>query len=271
MIISIMTMLAGAVIFAAVAKYMMVQEEILTHPLYSYIFWHILLFVILLMLFYETRHGFRKTISICSWAFCQFNRERKRDALDCRLSRYRERTRKVYLSTVLVSVAITISIAFMLYSELFFFSVVVSDSMSPALNKGDLILMQDIFVKPEKGDIITARVPGVQLPVMHRITSVSGDMIRTKGDANPSEDPWSITESQIIGESVNIAGKPVLIRNLGWYFIVDASGGGRTYGPEFNAVSTLIKGIKAAGFVIFILCLTLYLVFSIREARRTRW
>jgi signal peptidase len=152
-----------------------------------------------------------------------------------------------------------------------YFSVVVSDSMNPALKKGDLILMQNIYVKPEKGDIITIKVPDIRLPVMHRVSSISDSGVRTKGDSNPSEDSWVVANNWIRGENVLISENPVVIRNLGTYFIVDASREGRMYGPEFDAVSKLIRGVKAAGLVIFFLCIILYLAFSIRDARRTRW
>ena len=265
-----MTMIENALI-SAQAGYLIWQKDVQSHPFFSYMLWHLLLFVILLIIFYESRHGFRKTISIFSFIFHLFKRNGKDNDLNITISRYRDRSRKVHLSTVMIAVGITLSIAFVLYSELVFFSVVVSDSMNPTLRKGDLILVQNIYVKPEAGDIITAKVPDVRLPVMHRIVSISGDEIRTKGDANAVEDSWRIKKSQILGKGFLISGKPVVIHNLGYYFIVDASAGGKAYGPEFDAVSKLIRGVKAAGLMIFIACVILYLIISIRDAKRTRW
>lgn len=261
------------VVLLATARYTAATQNVLSQPLYTYILWHMLLFSILSAIFYESRHGFKRVINIFSWFFYFFERSSKKKALDYAVWRYRESSEKVYLSRVFIGVAITLSIAFILYSELVFFSVVVSDSMSPEFNRGDMVLIQNIIGKPEVGDIITARVPDTHLPVMHRVVSISGGVIRTKGDRNPAIDSWSITQSQVLGKSVDISGRPVVIPGVGEYFIVDASGEGKgkTYGPEFDAVAKLIRGVKAAGLMIFSLCLVLYLIFSIREARRTRW
>ena len=271
MIISIITMMASAVILTAVTESILVRGEILSHPLYGYIIWHMMLILALYMIYYEFRHGFRNTMGLISRLFYLIKSNNRKIALDQTISRYRDRSKKVYMSTVMVSVAVTLLLAFVLYSEMIYFSVVASDSMNPTLRKGDMILMQNIYVKPEKGDIITVKVPDMRLPVMHRISSISDSGIRTKGDANPSDDSWVVENDWIRGENVLISENPVVIRNLGVYFIVDASSEGRMYGPEFNAVSNLIRGAKAAGLVIFILCIILYLVFSIRDSRRTRW
>ncbi|MBU3967199.1 MAG: signal peptidase I [Euryarchaeota archaeon] len=270
MIINIITIMASAVILTAVTESILVNRDILGHPLYSYILWHIMLFAGLYMIFHESRHGFRNTIGFISRVLTFVKRNSKKNALDHTISRYRDRTKKVYLSTVMVSVALTLLLAFVLYSELIFFSVVVSDSMNPALKKGDLILMQNIYAKPDTGDIITVKVPDMRLPVMHRVVSISDSGLRTKGDANPTVDPWIVTKDRIRGENVLISGHPMIISNLGAYFIIDASGQGRMYGPEFDAVSKLIRGVKAAGLVIFFICIILYLAFSIRDARRIR-
>ncbi len=271
MIITIITIMASAVILTAVTESILVRGDILSHPLYGYVLWHLMLFAGLYIMYHESRNGFRNTIAFLSRVFCVFNMNNRKNALDHTISRYRDRTRKVYMGTVMVSVALTLFMAFVLYSEMIFFSVVVSDSMNPTLKKGDIILMQNIFVKPEPGDIITVKVPDLRLPVMHRVSSVSDSGLRTKGDANPGEDSWVVARSWIRGENVLISGHPVVIRNLGYYFIVDTSGEGRMYGPEFDAVSKLIRGVKAAGLVIFLVCIILYLVFSIRDAGRTRW
>ncbi len=270
MIITIITIMASAVILTAVTESILVRRDILSHPLYGYILWHMILFIGLYILFYESKHGFKNTLSYFSRLVYFIRRNNQKNALDYTMSRYRDRTKKVYMSTVILSVTLTVSLAFVLYSELIFFSVVVSDSMNPTLKKGDLILMQNIFVKPERGDIITIKVPDMQLPVMHRVSSISDNGFRTRGDANPADDAWLVSKSWIRGENLLISGSPVVIRNLGAYFIVDVSTEGRMYGPEFDAVSKLIRGVKAAGLVIFFVCIILYLAFSIRDARRIR-
>lgn len=271
MIISIITIIVSAVILTAVTESVLVNGNILSHPLYNYFLWHLLIFAGLYIIFRESRNGFRNIIDIISRIFYLIKRNNQKNALENTISRYRDRTKRVYISTIMVSVALTLLIAFVLYSELIFFSVVASDSMNPTLKKGDMILMQKIYLKPDTGDIIMVNVPNLRLPVMHRVVSGSDNSFRTKGDANPTEDSWVAQRSWIQGENVLISGHPVIISNLGAYFIIDASGNGRMYGPEFDAVSRLIKGVKAAGILIFFVCIILYLAFSIRDARRMRW
>jgi signal peptidase len=80
---------------------------------------------------------------------------------------------------------------------------VVSTSMVPTLNVGDLILVAAADYKV--GDIIVFNAPGVrQGPIIHRIIAVNGDgTLQTKGDNNPGQLPYerSIAKSQIIGKA----------------------------------------------------------------------
>lgn len=247
------------------------QNELQSQPFISLAAWHLLLFAIVFTIFNESRHGFQKTSGIIRPLFNWFKRNNKQNEIKYTASRYKENSKKVYLGNALGVVVFVLLLALILYLKIIFFTVVISDSMNPDIKKGDLVLMQKINVKPQIGDIITFKVPDVELPVTHRIFSISGNEIRTRGDANPNEDTWKITKSDILGKIVIVSEKPVIIKNFGEYFLVDASQSGRTYGPEFNAMSTLIKGIKFTGFAIFIICIVLYLIFSVRDSRRAKW
>jgi signal peptidase I len=247
------------------------QNDLHSQPFLSLALWHLVLFTMVLAIYYDSRNGFQKSISIIGRSFHWFRRNNKKNEINHTTSRYKENSKKVYLSNALVVVAVVVLIAWILYIKLIFFTIVISDSMNPTIEKGDLVLMQKIYVRPEIGDIITFKVPDVELPVTHRIISISGNEIITRGDANPNEDSWRITRSNILGKIFVISAKPVIIKDLGDYFLIDASQKGRTYGPEFNAMSTLIKGIKFTGFAIFIICILLYLVFSVRDSRRVKW
>ena len=246
------------------------QNGLPSQPFLGLALWHLVLFIMVLAIYYDSRNGFQNSISIIGRSFHWFKRNNRKNEIDCTTSRYKENSKKVYLSNALAVVAVVALIAWVLYIKLIFFTVVVSDSMNPTIEKGDLVLMQKIYVKPEIGDIITFKVPDVELPVTHRIISISGNEMRTRGDANPNEDSWRITRSNILGKILVISAKPVIIKDLGEYFLIDASQKGRTYGPEFNAMSTLIKGVKFTGFAIFCICILLYLVFSIRDSRRVK-
>ena len=247
------------------------QNDFLSRQFLSLALWHLLLLTIVYIIYYESRYGFQKTISIIGRFFYLFKRNNKQTEINYTISRYKENSKKVYLSNAIAVLAVVILIAFILYIKIIFFTVVISDSMNPLIEKGDLVLMQKIYVKPEVGDIINFKVPDIELPVTHRIISISGNDMRTRGDSNPNEDPWRLTNASILGKIVTVSGKPIIIKDLGEYFLIDASKDGRTYGPEFNAISTLIKGIKFTGFVIFSICILLYLVFSFRDSRRAKW
>ncbi len=66
MIITIITIMASAVILTGVTESILVNGSILSHPLYSYILWHLLLFVGLYILFQESKHGFENIIGFIS-------------------------------------------------------------------------------------------------------------------------------------------------------------------------------------------------------------
>lgn len=174
------------------------------------------------------------------------------------------------MGNAIAALAVVVVIMLIIYLKFIFFTVVISDSMNPTLEKGDLVLVQKIIVEPKVGDIITFKVPEIELPITHRIASISGNEIRVKGDANPNEDSWRITNKNIIGKIVFISEKPAIIRGVGKYFLLDASQVGKTYGLEFNAISNLMQGIKFSGAIIFWICIILYLSFSIRDSRRMK-
>ncbi len=98
---------------------------------------------------------------------------------------------------------------------------IVTGSMEPTLNRGDLVILEkprDIQV----GDIITYRYKGV--PVTHRVIDVVGTVVGetpdgyyiTKGDANAQPDPYKVRPDDIIGEvryRLPLLGWPVILVN----------------------------------------------------------
>jgi signal peptidase I len=75
---------------------------------------------------------------------------------------------------------------------------VVSGSMEPTIDTGSVVLTQRVPVDDlAVGDIVMFQRPdGVDEQVVHRIAelepSEDGPIIRTKGDANASVDPWQV-------------------------------------------------------------------------------
>lgn len=89
---------------------------------------------------------------------------------------------------------------------------IVGGSMEPTIHIGDIITV-DPSISPQVGDVITFKVD--DNTVTHRVTRrwVSTDphgvvhaMFKTKGDANATEDAWTLTEGQIYGTVVSTPG-----------------------------------------------------------------
>jgi len=78
---------------------------------------------------------------------------------------------------------------------------VVSDSMVPTLNRGDLIVAEGGPV--EVGDIIIYSGPR-NYPIIHRVIDIKTDGLVTgfvtKGDNNNAEDPWLVKPNQVHGK-----------------------------------------------------------------------
>ncbi len=76
-------------------------------------------------------------------------------------------------------------------------------SMEPTLPVGSLLLVRTPAANRPlgTGDILTFAEPGSpQVMVTHRITGSDGSgNFRTKGDANPAEDPWLVNRADIRG------------------------------------------------------------------------
>lgn len=75
--------------------------------------------------------------------------------------------------------------------------------------KGDALVVVGAEIDDLKpGDVIVYDIRGQSTPIVHRIVEIEDDKIVTKGDHNPSIDPW---------EPINIHGKAVaVVPFLGW-------------------------------------------------------
>jgi signal peptidase I len=87
---------------------------------------------------------------------------------------------------------------------------VMSASMSPTIETGDLVVMRKIDGAPRVGDIISVSVPeearqryGYPAVVIHRIVSVAPNgRITTKGDARDKPDPFTVPPTSVHAEVV---------------------------------------------------------------------
>ncbi len=273
MITAIVTMMVTAII-STVARYVAWQISVVDHPLYQYLLWHILLLAIVIAINQDRKQGFKRIIGIFAYISQRFHRTSKQDRINSTMSTYHAHARKFSYKTILLPVAITLLIAYILSAQLVFFAIVTSGSMEPTLKKGDLVFMQNILVKPEVGDIIIfldrtgTRVSNRPLTVTHRIVSFDGNYIRTKGDNNPAIDSWTVYKKDLLGEAMLFNNKPIVLKDAGKYFLLDFSA--TSYTREFMAIATTIQNIRSFGVLIFFTCLFFYVFLSLRDSRQSR-
>lgn len=127
--------------------------------------------------------------------------------------------------TVLIATAIA---ALMLVPSVLGFDryVITGGSMSGTFERGTVVYERQVPVADLKvGDIITYIPPadsGIDEPVTHRVLSITDDpaveggrVLRTKGDANESADPWTFTLAATAQPRVE-----GWVPGIGWLFIV---------------------------------------------------
>jgi len=181
--------------------------------------------------------------------------------VDARMRHYREVAKEVGIISTMLPLLIVVIVAYLLCSQIIFFAVVGTGSMEPTLMTGDLVLIQDIHVIPQVGDILRFTTNSVPIPVVHRVVGVSEIGVKTKGDAGQADD-WTVLGDQICGKVVVIGGNPIVIKSFGSYFIEDVSDGGMytKYGREYGFVKKLVQSIKSFGLIIFFLCILMYIL-----------
>lgn len=93
---------------------------------------------------------------------------------------------------------------------------VFSESMDPTFYRGDMIVVQSYSPNENisVGDVIVFDVPGKMYPIIHRVYSINGDVIMTKGDNNAVTDPWTISKNVIHGKAI------LKVPLLGWVKII---------------------------------------------------
>ena len=125
----------------------------------------------------------------------------------------RDRPRPVLGGVAAVAVVVAVALTVVVAAPGLFGAessyVVLSDSMSPAIESGDIVVVQDTAPGAvAEGDVITYRNPDSDASsppfVTHRVVNVrrtdDGDYrYRTKGDANEDPDPYTVPESAVIG------------------------------------------------------------------------
>jgi signal peptidase I len=85
------------------------------------------------------------------------------------------------------------------------FAVVMSGSMAPTINTGDMVVLERLRAPARIGQIVAVNVPdatraryGYPPVVIHRVFKITPDgQIRTKGDARPQPDPFTVPRSSV--------------------------------------------------------------------------
>ncbi|MEE8168161.1 MAG: S26 family signal peptidase [Candidatus Hydrothermarchaeales archaeon] len=132
-----------------------------------------------------------------------------------------------YLGLMLIGIAIL--------KHMLFFGLVLSNSMVPTLYAVDIVLLEGFSRDFEAGDIVMFTPPTGVNPVIHRISSISNEYIRTAGDFG-GLDEWTLTRENIVGKAVMINGKPVVVKNIGWYFMPY-----KTYMPGMDPMFDFVR------------------------------
>lgn len=173
------------------------------------------------------------------------------------------------LSEILLISIFYLFLGYLILSQIFFFAVVVSDSMRPTFEKGDLVLIQTLSKEPEVGDIILFS-GFIELDrerrqfVIHRVYGLTRDgMIKTKGDAMPVPDPWEVPPEKIVGKAVTLFGHPVIIKDVGEGLIVEP--GKAITNPL--VIQYVLGTTRKIGMIVFLVVILLYILLEVREYR----
>jgi signal peptidase len=178
----------------------------------------------------------------------------------------RQKILKPKMLRSVVPLVIMLIFVALLLSNVLYFSVVTSDSMSPTFNKGDLVLMTD-RVNLEEDDIIIMRAPGVNLPVMHRAVKIEDDNVTTKGDFVPEEDTWDINKGDIYGEAITINGDPIVLKGVGTYFLDEDASAHDRYTGEMEVTRLFLSSMKGFSVMIFVAAVSIYIILMVREIK----
>ena len=103
---------------------------------------------------------------------------------------------------VIVTVASVLFVCFNIFSGARGYAVV-TDSMAPSINRGDVVFVKQVdFNTLNEGDVVTVQFADGSGFFTHKIVAIDylAGAIRTKGDANESEDPQPSMSEQIVGK-----------------------------------------------------------------------
>ena len=136
-------------------------------------------------------------------------------------ARSRARARDILLAVA--GIAGALSLIWLIFSLVFGYSIIVfkTGSMAPTMPTGALAIERPIAPADIRvGDVVTVADPGQQLPVTHRVVSISRNpadggarLLVLKGDANTIQDqfPYTVTAAHLVVGSVPVLGTVLVI------------------------------------------------------------
>jgi signal peptidase len=102
----------------------------------------------------------------------------------------------IFKTILTITLVITVAvIAYIYFADDYSVYIVKSDSMKPVFASGDLLVTGKPGA-PFVPDIVPDQIVSFQHNgelVTHRIVSIDGDTVRTKGDAQEDIDPWTVS------------------------------------------------------------------------------
>lgn len=97
-----------------------------------------------------------------------------------------------------ILVLVVCGLAFLRFAPGYEMYFVRSESMTPNINLGDVVVVGPVSIGISPGSIITFELSDKQR-VTHRVVEVKGNQLTTKGDAMQHNDPFSVSLSQVKG------------------------------------------------------------------------
>jgi signal peptidase I len=204
-----------------------------------------ILFLVVFFLFYLYKNENKYIVYILSYLYKPERAKLERD------SRFEDWALLILLLVLIIIMGV----------KLVTFTVVISDSMRPEFQRGDMVLMQGFFKDPQVGDIITFNTEESQYAITHRVYNI-GEIITTKGDNIPYPDRYKTTQEKILYKAITFGDHPIVIPKLGALFITDYSKQGviYKYGDQFTFMQQLSATIRAWGYVITIIAILAYIM-----------
>lgn len=250
-----------AIVFATILFILSILQYFkIIYNQFLMIFIYSISMIILITILYILTRGYKIPI------FERISVRLKRRETVSRVQEITSQFKKPPYSRVVTVLSLFSTLVFLFLTHKVNFVVVTSDSMVPTFKKGDMFLAQSIYIDPKPGDIVVFKRPFTYIPISHRVLKIEGEKIYTGGDASGPDD-WTITKDDIIAEAVMINGKPIVIKDIGSYFILNATElrSVGPYGQTYQFYKNLVNAFKSYSAAIMIIAISLYIYLELKR------